>query len=237
MKISIIIPAYNEAKYLGSCIESILRNNTQLLHEIIVVDNGSVDDTAKIVQSFSGVNLVIEKEKGVTKARAAGFAASSGDIIAYIDADTKMPPGWLAKVSEEFSKDNLLVALSGPYVYHDVTPLQNFLVFVYWIFLAFPSYFFLRYMAVGGNLAVRRDALEKVGGFDKNISFYGDDTDIARRLHKIGKVKFKLSFIMYTSGRRLKGQGVLKTGMLYAINFLSEVFLHRPITKDYIDIR
>jgi len=237
MKISIIIPAYNEAKYIGPCLESIFRNKHSLLHEIIVVDNGSSDETASIASGFKEVEVVKESVKGVNRARVKGLIKSSGDIIAYLDADTIMPAGWLEKVYQEFSSDDKLVALSGPYLYYDASSLYNLVVRLYWFCLAFPSYFLVKYMAVGGNFAVRRKSLEQIGGFDRNIKFYGDDTDIARRLHKIGKVKFNLSFIMYSSARRLKNQGILTAGLLYASNFLSVVILKRPLTKAYKDIR
>lgn len=237
MKISIIIPAYNEAKYLGACLESILKNKDQSLHEIIVVDNNSTDGTAELAKGFAGVKVVHEKEKGATRARSAGFDASTGDIIAYLDADTKMPAGWLAQIEKEFSNHPDVVALSGPYIFYDASWIYNFTARIYWVFLAMPSYFVTRYMAVGGNMAARRSALLAIGGFDRNINFYGDDTDIARRLHKIGKVKFKLSFVMHDSARRLKEQGLLKTGFIYACNFLSVVLLHVPVTKEYKDIR
>ncbi len=237
MKISIIIPAHNEAQYLGQCLESIMKNKHQFLHEIIVVDNASMDNTTAIGKSFQGVRVVHEKEIGVNRARAKGLAVSSGDIIAYLDADTIMPKNWLATVVREFSNDADLVGLSGPYRYYDVTRLHGLATKLYWVFLAVPSYLVLGYMVVGGNFATRRKSLEQIGGFDKNIPFYGDDTDIARKLNKVGKVKFKISFFMHTSGRRLKKQGFLKTGFLYAGNFISEIIVHRPMTKKYKDFR
>ena len=92
-------------------------------------------------------------------------------------------------------------------------------------------------MVVGGNFAVRREALEKIGGFNKDINFYGEDTDTARRLYKVGKVKFSQKFFMYTSARRLKGEGFVLTAYRYVINFLSEVFTGKPFTNEYKDIR
>ena len=74
-------------------------------------------------------------------------------------------------------------------------------------------------------------------GFDTSIAFYGEDTNIARRAHVFGKVKFMPSFIMETSGRRLAGQGAFYTAVIYITNFLSEVLLHKPVSKGYQDIR
>lgn len=238
MKLSIIIPAYNEAEYIGRCLQSIIKNRSECLHEIIVVDNGSSDKTAEVALQFTGVRVIREEKKGLTDARQRGLLSATGDIIAYVDADTELPSkNWFESITEEFSKDKKLVCLSGPYRYYDLTIFHQMAVWIYWNFLAYPTYLLVGYMVVGGNFATRRASLEHIGGFDTTISFYGEDTDIARRLHAVGKVKFKLSFIISTSGRRFKGQGFFKTGFFYVCNFLSEVFIKRPVTKKYKDIR
>lgn len=237
MNISLIIPAHNEAKYLSRCLKSIIDARREYVCEIIVVDNASTDETASVALSFLGVRVVREERKGLTYARQKGFESANGDIIAYVDADTEMPSDWFQKVSREFSKNENLACLSGPYRYYDISFLSNLAVYLYWLLLAFPSYLFVGYMAIGGNFAARRKSLERIGGFDTGISFYGEDTDIARRLHSVGKVKFMPSFFIRTSGRRFHGQGFLKTAFIYVGNFLSEVVLHRPITKEYKDIR
>jgi len=84
---------------------------------------------------------------------------------------------------------------------------------------------------------MRKSMLDKVGGFDTSIAFYGEDTDIARRAKTQGKCRFMLDLIMSTSARRLYGQGSFKTGYLYFMNFLSEAFLHKPYTQEYEDFR
>jgi len=108
---------------------------------------------------------------------------------------------------------------------------------VYWTCLAYPTYFFTGYMMVGGNFAVKREALLKIGGFDESIDFYGEDTDIARRLSYVGKVKFTLFLPMPTSARRLKKEGLLTATFIYAANFFSEVLRKKPFTREYKDIR
>jgi hypothetical protein len=79
--------------------------------------------------------------------------------------------------------------------------------------------------------------LEKMNGFDTSITFYGEDTDIARRANKYGKAKFSLDFSMPTSGRRLLKKGFLQIGSIYVLNFVSEVIWHKPATNEYTDIR
>ena len=77
----------------------------------------------------------------------------------------------------------------------------------------------------------------EAGGYDKTIVFYGEDPDVAVRLAKIGKVKWTFRLKMKTSGRRLKKEGVFRTGMDYALNFFWVTFRGKPATKDYEDIR
>jgi len=108
---------------------------------------------------------------------------------------------------------------------------------MYWLFLAEPTYWLTRYMVVGGNFAAKRSALIEIGGFDTAIAFYGEDTNIARRLSAAGKVKFMMSLPMYTSARRLHAEGLTVTALRYAVNFLAEVVLKRPVTDQYQDVR
>ncbi len=235
--ISLVIPAYNEEKYIGPCLEAVMASKPENLKEIIVIDNASNDRTAEIAKGFPGVRVVREEKKGLTCAREAGLNAATGDIIAYIDADTRAPKGWFTRINKEFAANPKLVCLSGPYDYYDLTGFHRFAVHVWWTILAMPLYWIAGYMVVGGNFAALREALVKIGGFDTSIAFYGEDTNIARRLHAVGKVRFSQRFRIFTSARRLKGEGLFKIAAIYAANFFSEAILHKPVTKQYVDIR
>src|SRR3989344_9100269 len=116
MKISFVIPAYNEERYIGSCLEAIAREAASFRDrvEVIVVDNASKDGTARVVRQHSGVRLVPESKKGIVWARQAGFAAATGDLIANVDADTRLTKNWVKKVLKAFEKNPDLVAMSGP---------------------------------------------------------------------------------------------------------------------------
>lgn len=236
IKISLIIPAYNEEKYLGECLASAIKNSKGQFTEIIVVDNNSTDRTKEVAESYSGVKVIFGAEKGLTKARQYGYLASVGDILAYVDADTRMPEGWCEQIKEEFNKYSDLALLSGPYFYFDQSKILAWGVRLYY-FLAWPVYFLIGYMATGGNFAIKREVLDKMNGFDTTISFHGEDTNLARRAHQFGRVRFKLGFVMPTSGRRLAGDGLLKTAWVYVLNFFSEVLRHKPATGEYKDIR
>ncbi len=244
MKLSFVIPAHNEEKLIGRCLESVLEEikREKYQTEIIVVDNVSTDKTRETALKFKGVTVVNEPFKGLVQARRAGFVVSTGELVANIDADTMMPRGWLKKVMSEFERDDALVALSGPFIYQDLDVVDRVLVkffygFGYLFHLLFHYIFGVGAMLQGGNFIVRRDALLKAGGFDLTISFWGEDTDVARRISKVGKVKWTWGLPMYSSGRRLREEGIVVAGLRYAFNYFSTIFAHRPISQKYTDIR
>ena len=236
IKISLVIPAYNEEKYIGNCLKKIEASNNKFF-EIIVVDNGSQDHTSDIAKSFPNVKVVIEPRKGVMFARQKGINISNGNILAFTDADTLISDGWTNKIIFEFSKDPKLALLSGPIFYYDSTMIEKTMIWMYWNFLAFPTYFITRHMSIFSNLVIRKDILEKMNGLDTTIVFYGDDTDTSLRASKFGKVKFSPSFKMSASARRLHNQGFFNTGFKYTLNHSSSVLIHKPVTQKYKDFR
>jgi glycosyltransferase involved in cell wall biosynthesis len=244
MKISFVIPAYNEEHYIGDCLDAIIGQKKEFESdvEIIVANNASTDGTAEVVKKYPGVKLVDEPHKGIVWARRAGYLASSGDLIANIDADTRITPGWLKKVMHDFSNDDQLVGLSGPFVFYDLPANTLWWVKVfngigYMFYLAIRFVFRTGSLLQGGNYVIRRTALEKIGGYDTNIEFYGEDTDVARRANKVGKVVFTMKLPALSSGRRLAKEGLFTMGTRYATNILSITFLKHPFTQKSIDVR
>ena len=75
-------------------------------------------------------------------------------------------------------------------------------------------------MLQGGNFIVSRQGLDAAGGYNSDFSFYGEDTDLARRLSKVGVVKFSFSLRALSSGRRFVREGLVKVGWRYSVNFL-----------------
>lgn len=232
MKLSFVIPAFNEESSIGSCIESIqaeLKRNP-CDAEIIVVDNASTDKTAEVASAYAGVAVVREPVKGLVAARACGYAASSGELIANIDADNRLPEGWVTTVLAEFARSCDVVAVTGPLIYYDLSPWYRFLVRVYY-FLAYIAYFATRRLIQGGNFVLRRNALDAIGGFNKELSFWGEDADIARRIAQHGVICFTLRLPIYSSGRRIAKSGLLETGYLYAKNYFWIIFTGHPRTQ------
>ena len=237
MKISIVVPAYNEEKYIGDCLTSIIANRTDDIIEIIVIDNASTDGTAAVAQKFPGVRVVPEPQKGLTRARQRGLMEAKGELVAYLDADTRMPPGWAAIAEREYARHPEMVCLSGPFHYFDLPPMKKFFAEAMWTLTAPPTYWIVGFMVLGANFIAKREALKKIGGFDTTISFYGEDTNIAQRLSKVGKVRFSIKFYIIGSGRRLLEEGLMRTFSRYAINYFSIAIHQKPYTEEHRDIR
>ena len=235
--ISLIIPAYNEEKYIGTCLDYVMKNGHGRFHEIIVVDNNSTDHTIEIASSFPGVKVIEEKEKGVTKTRQRGAEEATGDLLAFMDADTQMQPEWIDVILFEFRENPKLVCLSGPYLYYDFKRWMQIVSTFFWYVIAIPTSWLIGYMAIAGNLIIKKSTLDAMHGLDTTIVFYGDDTDTVRRAKQFGDVKFSRKLIMPTSCRRFTTQGVVNTNFQYFLNFFSEVFIHKPVTKEYTDFR
>ena len=243
LAISFVVPAYNEEALLPACLAAIRAEIARAGcdAEVLVVNNASTDRTAEVAAA-AGVLVVHEPLKGLVQARRAGFDASRGVLIANIDADTLVPPFWLDRVDAAFARDKNLVALSGPYDYHDVALHIRLATRIFYA-MGYVAYVFNKHvlgvgsMLQGGNFVVRRDALAKIGGFSDAFQFYGEDTDIARRMSRVGNVTFTWKLLAKSSGRRLRGDGVVMTGVRYGANYLWATFLRKPFTNAWHDYR
>lgn len=232
MTISLVIPAYNEEQYIADSLRSVLRHRVPELCEIIVVCNACTDRTADIASRFPGVTVLKESRKGTGYARNTGFTQARGDIIAYLDADSRIDETWFPTMLQEFRRNASLVALSGPCQFYDLPAWKSRMIDVWWkMFSVSKSY---RQGAIaGGNVAVRRSALQRIGGIDTSIAFWGDDTNLALRLSQIGTVSFTDDFHNFSSARRLLGEGFFKTGTNYALNYVSQTYFQKTFTDGY----
>jgi glycosyltransferase involved in cell wall biosynthesis len=234
--VSFVIPAYNEERRISACVSSIrkeLSAHPQVEGEIIVVNNASTDRTRETAAAIPGVRLIDEPRKGVVRARQRGLEEAKYELVAHIDADNEVMPGWLPFMLAEFKKDPQLVCLSGPYSYFDVPPHIRLTSNIFYrIAFVFGSLLTLMTgkgtVVMGGNYVVRKEAVLRTGGYDTSIVFYGDDTDVSRRLSAAGRVRFRFGLNVSSSGRRLMEHGVLRTGFTYVINYFWVLFFKHP---------
>lgn len=104
-RLSVVVPAYNEAEALRGCLDSLLAQ-ISAIDEVVVVDNNSTDDTAKVVEEFARVDekfrRVEAKQQGVMFARSVGFDCAHGELMARIDADSRVNPSWAQAILDFF---------------------------------------------------------------------------------------------------------------------------------------
>lgn len=221
MRISVVIPAFNEEKRIAACLRTVY-NQTVAPFEVIVVDNNSTDDTAKIAKEM-GATVIIEKNQGVTFARNTGFNLIQGDVIARTDADTIVPTTWIEQISHHFENDKQLDALSGPAVFgiSVFSPLLRLLVF------EANKRIFGHYGLFGPNLAIRKSAWirikDEVCMDDDKVH---EDTDLSIHIGKGGKVGYDKNLKVRTSARRLR-QSPSSLLVEYLIKWADMIAFHK----------
>ncbi len=154
-----------------------------------------------------GITVVDEPRKGLVIARETGRRVSTGDVLVYVDADCRVPRDWLRCVAREFEGPNPPVAVTGPYRFYDWDLFGRVLLRMYDYSLAPATHVLAQYVfglgavLYGGNFAVTRQALDAIGGFDTTIEFHGEDTNLARRVSKAGRVRLKPGLLGVTPPR------------------------------------
>jgi len=231
IKISVVIPALNEERYLPNCIQSLKSQNFEHPYEIIVVNNNSTDRTAEVASDM-GATVVLEPHIGITWARQKGLETAQGEIVACVDADTVVPKDWLQQIYHTLGDDDEIVGASGKIFYTKGDTWKGKLPALLGSVILYSDMAF-RYLfgkpgtLWGGNFAVRKRAVIKAGGFNKKIKFFGEDTELSLRLGKIGKIKFNKKQLAYTSPRRFESQPLLKTFWSLIANFVWLVMFER----------
>jgi cellulose synthase/poly-beta-1,6-N-acetylglucosamine synthase-like glycosyltransferase len=188
-KFSIVVPAYNESKNIASCLKSIMRSRyPKDLFEVIVVDDGSTDDTVKIARSFRGVKVLKINHKGKSAALNHGIKNAMNELVMTVDSDTMLHPDALAKMVAPF-KDERIGATSGTY---KVDNHKNMLTSFQSIEYAYNSLIRMAFSRVyadsvwfyGAMSCYRVRALKSVGNMHSDV--LAEDMDIAIRLQNKG---------------------------------------------------
>jgi peptidoglycan/xylan/chitin deacetylase (PgdA/CDA1 family) len=229
MKISVVIPAFNEEKHLVECLRCFKNQDFTGEFEVIVVDNASTDKTAELARDL-GVKVISESQKGVVWARKAGADTATGDIIIQADADTIYPPDWLSKFELYFRTHPKCAAVTGAYTYtkqprwapieHNFRRLINTL----------GSFLIGRALMVSGAaLGFRREYYLKIGGYDPTW-LNPDQWGIARHLRKFGRVGYEHNLLCITSPRRITGKSLPRMVVDLIGNLLSAgIFVSRKM--------
>lgn len=203
LSVSIVIPVYNEADQLADCLRAIAAQSVRPL-EVLVVDNNSTDGTAAIAASFPFVRVLSEPRQGVVHARSTGFDAARGDIIARIDADSRLPAGWVATVRALFVAESELDAVSGAARYWGVAAAGLFDAIDLFFRRRLARQLGNRVYLYGANMALRRSAWQRVKPLLCQRGGQHEDYDIAIHLQEIdGRVRFEERLSAGVSSRRI----------------------------------
>lgn len=234
MKISVIIPAYNEEKYLPETLVHLGMATTLLSgpSEIVVVDNNSKDEMKRIAESF-GAKVFQELERNIGKVRNTGAENSAGDVLVFLDADTLVPETLLARITTAMEDEKCF----GGAVAVEYEGIKRRLVRIYLLGWKFWGTFFN--MKQGAAQFCRKAVFDELRGYDATV-FVGEDVEFYWRLSRFAKKnRGYLLFIedqkVTTSGRRFEKMSQWKTLLLTNPVFIYLAWRKRAFWKDWYD--
>jgi glycosyltransferase involved in cell wall biosynthesis len=183
-RVSVIVCAYNGGCTLEQCLDSLLAIEYPD-YEVIVVDDGSTDDTPSILKRFPSIRAIHQPNQGLSAARNVGLKAATGSIVAYTDADCFADAHWLAQLVHQFQRSNA-AAVGGP----NLTPQDGWRATCVAASPGQPTHVLESDQVAehipGCNMAFRREVLLAINAFDTLYRKAGDDVDICWRLQQAG---------------------------------------------------
>jgi glycosyltransferase involved in cell wall biosynthesis len=216
--VSVIVPTFNEEKYIENCLKALKNQDYKGRYEIIVADGMSKDKTVEIAKKYAD-KVIVVKKRGIAAGRNAGAKIARGEIFLFIDADTIASFNLITEIAKALGKN--VVGVTCP-----VLPLSpsatNFIL--YWFYNQFvrASIKVKKPQIAGICCAYRRKEFEKIGGFNEKLKTL-EDFDLSKRISKLGKIKFIDSAFVLTSPRRIKKWGKTKAAIKYVklyVNYL-----------------
>ncbi len=203
MKVSVIIPVYNEEKYIKACLES-LENQEEKPDEILIVDNNCTDQTIEIATKYN-VKILREKNQGMIFARNAGFNAARHEVLARCDADVILPVDWIKRIKQDFI-DSSIDAVSGPLILYDLPLLHNSTALSKLYIKVAKNIHGGKEILVGPNMALRKNIWKKIKDTtcldDKKVH---EDIDLSIHINRAGgNILFDENLIVKVSSRRIK---------------------------------
>lgn len=215
---SIIVPAYNEEKYIAKTLEAIkpLFEHERLNGELVVVDNNSSDSTAGIAAGFAA-KIVFAEHRQIAFARNAGAAAASGRFLFFIDADTSVDKALFLKALQELESEK--VVGGGAKVNFDQTPvgLARFLLRLWQFFSKTLK------LAAGCFIFCRADAFKAIGGFDTRL-YASEELRLSQRLKNFGRKSAQKFIILDRPGLVTSSRKNRETALLLATMAVFAIF-------------
>ena len=182
-RVSLYIPCFNASGYLKECLEAVLKQ-TYPIYEILVIDDGSTDDTLKIASTFSVRCISNERNLGLAAVRNIAIRQAKGDLIASLDADCSPDPFWLQRLMEDITDER--IAGAGGRVLEKEGGLADI-----WRKNHMPQDWgkdriINPQFLYGANTLFRKNSLEAVGLYNEEYKTNNEDVDISTRLRQKG---------------------------------------------------
>lgn len=222
--ITVVVPAFNEEKYLRHCLESLRKQNYKSSYETIVVDNNSTDKTPQVAKEF-GAKVISEKKQGYVFALKRGMDEAKGEIIAVTDADCEVAPNWLEEIAKVF-KDKKIIGLTGNCRLSSPSKSFEDVSHIMFHFFLVGTFRMRKPNMNGLNCAIRRDVYKRIGGIDTRFTM-SPDVDLGMRLKKYGKVVYLKDLIVSTSARRFENR-IFQALLEYGKGYVYSVWLRKP---------
>lgn len=236
-KISIIIPTFKEANYIGQTLKAINKLDGDL--EVILVETISEETPIleETIKKYEDIQLYKIRERGIAKAKNYGAQKAHGDILLFLDADVFVTKDVVKRVSQVFKDPSVTGATCSNY---PIKPKFNELLFFKFynalirLALSLPLIKFKH--SRGEFIAVKKAYFEKAGGFNERLACM-EDADLAHRLSLLGKFVFIKDLVVYESMRRIRKLGLLRTIMLWFENWLFYLAKNDVVVREWKPVR
>lgn len=240
--LTVVIPALDDAGMLRHALAA-LAVQTRGADEIIVVDNGSTDDTADVARA-GGARVLFQPVRGIMSASATGYDAAASDLIARIDADSRVPVDWVSRVIAEFDASPAIGVLTGPGAFYGDKAWANWLGEHLYI----PAYFHIVGPWLGGspifgsNFVMRRSVWEEVRDVvHRDDPHIHDDLDLSLHLPLDVVVRYDETLRVGVSSRPLESWAGLGRRLAWAYHTFAEhwpqasPWQRRAARRHYVD--
>ena len=225
--VSVVVPTWNEERYLPRCLSSLVNQKHTEPFEIIVVDGGSTDRTLEVAEEYS-VKALVRPGLPVGAARNIGARHAEGEVLAFIDADTIASEHWVNEIANAFNHNPDVVGVTGPTYPYEGSHLD---ALAYHVATGWAQRLFLKLgfpHVAGFNCAYRKCAFWNAKGFDEGREL-SEDVLLSMRIRHEGRVLFNPEMIAYTSLRRIQQFGYAYLTTYYAINALALMLFRKNL--------